>query len=483
MEKRLSNAASKSTLTEVRNMDGEVLSQTPSGASGKTLSGTVSVPISRLTPNSQHARTHSARQIRKIAASIERFGFVNPVLIDAENGIFAGHGRVDAAKTLGWTEIPTLRVEHLSDADKRAYILADNRLAEEAVWDREILAIELQGLIDLDVSIELTGFDLAEVDQVLEEQASAKAAEPDLADEIPPVPQEDAVVSRPGDMWELGSHRLLCADATCGDAYQTLLGDDDASLIFTDPPYNVPIAGHVSGLGRVQHREFAMASGEMSPEAFRAFLTTVFAHMAAHSADGAIHFVCMDWRHMGETLAAGEAVYTELKNLCVWAKNNGGMGSFYRSRHELVFVFKNGTAPHINTFELGQTGRYRTNAWEYHGVNSFGEGRDAALAVHPTIKPVALVADAIKDCSKRRQIVLDPFGGSGTTLIAAKKTGRRARLLELDPAYCDTIIRRWRNLTGKAARSAESGTRFDTLEAARCAEAQPSPAGEAEPAS
>lgn len=483
MTKRTSGSASNSTPIEVNYMDSATHDPANPDASGMTLPGTVTVPISRLTPNPRPARTHSNRQIRKIAASIERYGFVNPVLIDAENGIIAGHGRVEAAKILGWTEVPTLRVEHLSDAEKRAYILADNRLAEEAGWDREILAIELQGLIDLDFSIELTGFDLAEVDQIIEEQAVAKAVEPGREDEIPPVPAEGTVVSKPGDLWELGAHRLLCADATCGDSYQKLLGDDVASLIFTDPPYNVPIAGHVSGLGQVQHREFAMASGEMSREAFQAFLKTVFGHMAAHSADGSIHFVCMDWRHMGETLAAGEAVYDAFKNLCVWAKSNGGMGSFYRSRHELVFVFKSGTAPHINTFELGQTGRYRTNIWEYPGVNSFGQDRDAALAMHPTVKPVALVADAIKDCSKQRQIVLDPFGGSGTTLIAAEKTGRRARLLELDPAYCDTIIRRWQSLTGKHARCAETGTRFETVETARQSELQTSTADEAEPAS
>lgn len=208
-----------------------------------------------------------------------------------------------------------------------------------------------------------------------------------------------------------------------------------------------------------------MASGEMSRADFTVFLKAVFGQMAEHSTDGSIHFVCMDWRHIGETLAAGEATYADLKNLCVWAKTNGGMGSFYRSRHELVFVFKNGTAPHINTFELGQTGRYRTNVWEYPGVNSFGSDRDDALEMHPTVKPVALVADAIKDCSKRRQIVLDPFGGSGTTLIAAEQTGRRARLLELDPHYCDTIIRRWQRLTGKHAQHAASGKRFYTLEA------------------
>lgn len=214
-------------------------------------------------------------------------------------------------------------------------------------------------------------------------------------------------------------------------------------MVFTDPPYNVPIGGHVSGLGKIRHREFAMASGEMTQGEFTGFLETAFRNLVDHSLDGSIHFVCMDWRHMGEMLGAGEAVYTELKNLCVWAKDNGGMGAFYRSRHELVFAFKKGTAPHINSFELGQHGRYRTNVWEYRGVNTMRAGRMEELALHPTVKPVAMITDAIKDVSKRGEIVLDAFGGSGSTLIAAHKTGRRARLIELDPIYVDRIVKRW----------------------------------------
>jgi DNA modification methylase len=429
------------------------------------------IAVSALKPYARNARTHSRRQIRKIAASIERFGFVNPVLIDESSQIIAGHGRVAAAKLLGWREVPTLRVEHLDEAEKRAYILADNRLAEDAGWDREMLAIELQGLIDLDFSIELTGFEMAQVDLLLDGEAEAKAPERNIEDDIPPLPAPGTAITRPGDLWQLGQHRLLCGDATAGASYARLLGGAKAALIFTDPPYNVPIGGHVSGLGKARHREFAMASGEMTSEEFRGFLESVFGHMAAHSADGSIHFICMDWRHMAETLAAGQSVYRELKNLCVWVKSNGGMGTFYRSRHELVFAFKNGTAAHINNFELGQSGRYRTNVWECAGVNSFGRERDLALAMHPTVKPVTLVADAIRDCSKRRQIVLDPFAGSGTTVIAAEKTGRRAYVLELDPLYCDTIIRRWQSFTGKRALHGDTGRCFEEMEELRKAEA------------
>ena len=426
--------------------------------------GTERMVVSALKPYARNARTHSRKQIKKIATSIERFGFVNPVLIDEHNQIIAGHGRVAAAKLLGWQEVPVLRIEHLSEAEKRAYILADNRLAEEAGWDREMLAIELQGLIDIDFSIELTGFDAVEIDLVLDEAAAAEAPDQDVDDEVPLLPSPEAAITRPGDLWRLGRHRLLCGDATDAASYAALLGEAKASIVFTDPPYNVPISGHVSGLGKQQHREFAMASGEMTSNEFKRFLETVFGHLAAGSADGSIHFICMDWRHMTETMAAGGSIYQELKNLCVWVKSNGGMGTFYRSRHELIFAFKKGTAEHINNFELGQHLRYRTNVWEYAGVNSFGRERDDSLAMHPTVKPVTLVADALRDCSKRNQIVLDPFAGSGTTVIAAEKTGRRARVIELDPIYCDTIIRRWQSITGKCAEHVESGQSFEELE-------------------
>ena len=425
--------------------------------------GTELIAISALRPYARNARTHSRKQIKKIAASIDRFGFVNPVLVDQGNRIIAGHGRVAAAKLLGWPEVPVLRIEHLDESEKRAYILADNRLAEEAGWDEEILAIELQGLLEIDFSIELTGFDMVEIDTVLDDAAKAAESGPDAADEIPPMSPDATPVTRPGDLFALGSHRLFCGDATQESSYATLLGGARASIIFTDPPYNVPIDGHVSGLGKHRHREFAMASGEMTSEQFTDFLETVFDHLARYSTDGSIHYICMDWRHMPEVLAAGESCYAELKNLCVWVKVNGGMGTFYRSRHELVFAFKNGTGTHINNFELGQGGRYRTNVWEYAGANSFGHERDAELAMHPTVKPVAMVADALRDCSKRKQIVLDPFGGSGTTLIAAQKTGRRAYLIELDPLYCDTIVRRWEAFTGKKARHVGEDFSFAAL--------------------
>ena len=425
-----------------------------------------STPVRELRPHPNNARTHSQKQLRQIARSIEQFGFCNPVLIDDAKQIIAGHGRVEAAKLLGIDAVPTCRLSHLSDAEKRAYVLADNKLAEKAGWDRELLAIELQGLIELEVDIELTGFEMAEIDLILEEAREATGAAGGLEDTAPD-PSPGPAVSQAGDLWLLGSHRLLCGDARDKAAYDQLLAGAKAEFVFTDPPYNVAIDGHVCGLGRVHHRDFAMGCGEMSEAEFTAFLEAIFRLLAENTIDGSIHQICMDWRHLGEMLGAGRTVYRELKNLCVWNKSNAGMGSFYRSKHELVFVWKSGTAAHINNFELGQHGRHRSNVWDYAGVNSMRAGRMDELAMHATVKPVGLVADAIKDCSHRAGLVLDPFCGSGTILIAAERTGRKARALEIDPNYVDVAVRRWQAYTGKSAVLSGSGETFETTEARR----------------
>ena len=427
--------------------------------------------VASLCPHPGNARTHSKKQIRQIADSIRRFGFTNPVLIGQDGEIIAGHGRVEAAKLLGLDSVPTMRLAHLNAAQRRAYVLADNKLALNAGWDRELLAIELQGLIDIDFDVELTGFSPTEIDLVLDEAREGSPNGPTEAeDQVPfPITNQTSAVARAGDVWCLGRHRLICGDARDQAVFDLLMGDERADLLFTDPPYNVPIDGHVTGLGRIRHREFAMGVGEMSVEAFTGFLQQTLGHAAALARNGAIAFVCMDWRHMGELLEAGQVVFSELKNLCVWNKTNGGMGTFYRSKHELVCVFKVGTAAHTNNFGLGDSGRYRTNVWDYAGVNTLRAGRSEDLAMHPTVKPVALVAEAIKDCSKRGEIVLDPFGGSGTTLIAAEKTGRLARLIEFDPAYCDTILRRFERVAGKQATQAMSGTSFEEVAQERAA--------------
>lgn len=400
------------------------------------------LPPGALRPWAGNARTHSKKQVRQIAQSIETFGFTNPVLIDQDNVILAGHGRVEAAKLLGLASVPCRRIEHMTAAEKRAYVIADNKLALNAGWDEEMLAEELKGLIateDLGFDLGVIGFEIAEIDALVEGLAPEEPGDP--AEDLLPAAAPRRV--QPGDVWQLGTHRVVCGDALEPAVALLLMQGDVARMAFCDPPYNVPIHGHVCGSGKIKHREFAMASGEMSEAEFTHFLTRALQALADHSCDGSIHYICMDWRHLREMLAAGHAVYTELKNLIVWAKDNGGMGTFYRSRHELVFAFKKGTAPHINSFELGQHGRYRTNVWTYRSVNSLHKGRMADLALHPTVKPVQMIADAIKDVSARRDIVIDFFGGSGSTLIAAEKTGRRARLIELDPIYCDRILARW----------------------------------------
>jgi hypothetical protein len=431
------------------------------------------LPLASLTPWARNARTHSKKQIQQLAQSIQTFGWTNPVLVDGAGTILAGHGRVEAARMLGMERVPCVRLEHMTEAQKRAYVLADNKLALNAGWDDQLLGEELAHLMglsgeELGFDLSVTGFSIAEVDDLVEGLAPEEPGDP--ADDV--VPEIAPRRVSPGDVWQLGAHRLVCGDALDPAVVALLMTDphgaggpgkaeletggggarpagarEQARMVFSDPPYNVPIDGHVltrtKGAGAPRHPEFAMASGEMSRGEFTAFLTRACRNMAEHAVEGSIHFLCMDWRHMGEMLDAGGAVYAELKNLIVWAKDNGGMGSFYRSRHELVFAFKLGHAPHTNSFELGQHGRYRTNVWQYKGVNTRRAGRLEELALHPTAKPVQMIADAIKDVSARGEIVLDLFGGSGSTLIAAQKTGRRARLVELDPVYCDRMLARW----------------------------------------
>lgn len=423
--------------------------------------------VDALRPYERNARTHSKKQLKQLADSIGRFGFNVPVLVDSTDRIIAGHGRVEAAKLLKLERVPTILVDHLSDEERRAFIIADNKIALNASWDREVLGSELLDLTNLEIDVTLTGFSLAEIDLVIDQM---KDGDPDgcansRENDVPPVEQSAVVLT--GDLFQLDRHCLLCGDARNPADYKTVTFDEPVDLLFTDPPYNCPINGHVSGLGKVAHREFVMAAGEMSDREFVDFLTTTLSAASAVCKDGAIAFVCMDWRGMGALLAAGSQAFSELKQLCVWNKTNGGMGSFYRSKHELIFVFKKGLAPHTNTFGLGDTGRYRTNVWDYPGISSMSATRSDELARHPTPKPVAMVADAIRDCTRRGEIVLDPFAGSGSTLIAAHMTGRAARLIEYDPLYCDVIIRRFEQFTGRQAVLMTTGQSFEELAAER----------------
>jgi DNA modification methylase len=426
--------------------------------------------IDELKSRRRNPRTHSAKQIRQIATSIKTFGFVIPVITDSTNTVIAGHGRLRAAQQLGMTTVPTIRLDHLSPEQVRALAIADNRLAELAGWDEDLLALEVLELsrLDLEFPPEVMGFETPEIDLMI--GAATKGDEADPADQVPLVDPKTPAVSRPGDLWASGPHRLLCGDAREERAYAQLLGEQKVRVAFTDPPYNVRIDKNVSGLGRHRHGEFAMASGEMSDTEFEVFLRTTLGHHAAHSVDGAIHFICMDWRHEDALRAAGRGVYNELKNVCVWVKTNAGMGSLYRSQHELVLVFKVGTAPHINNIELGRYGRSRTNVWRYAGANTFSSERDKNLAMHPTVKPVRLVADAILDCSRRGDLVLDGFAGSGTTLLAAERTGRVGYGLELDPRYVDVALQRMTEHTGLEPVHVETGKSFDEIAALRATE-------------
>jgi DNA modification methylase len=419
------------------------------------------VNLSDLFPVPHNARKHSAAQIRAIAKSIQTFGFNAPVLADEHGNILAGHGRVEAAKLLKMTQVPVVRLSHLSEVEARAYMLADNQLTDRSGWDDGILAIQLKDLSELALNfdIEATGFEAPEIDfriQSLEEAETIDRADDfQLAD--------GPSVSTLSDLWHLGDHRIYCGSALDPVVYSHLLAGKTAAASFTDPPYNVKVDGHVSGNGTIRHREFPMAAGEMSEGEFSTFLESALSLIRQHSKPGALIYACMDWRHMSEMLRASSSTGCELLNLCIWVKSNGGMGSLYRSRHELIFVLRNGPDPHQNNIQLGRFGRNRTNVWNYTGSNAFArKGSSRSLELHPTVKPVLMVADAIQDSTNRGDIVLDPFLGSGTTLLAAERTGRRCYGVELDPLYVDTAIERWQRTTGRKAHN-QLGESFEVV--------------------
>jgi DNA modification methylase len=425
------------------------------------------VSISRLKPFSRQVRRYKASQVRKLAKSVDSFGFVLPILIDETQRVVGGWALVLAAQRLGLTEIPAITVTDLSELELRTLRLALNRLSEDGAWNKQELAFELKELIDLGFEIDLTGFEIAEIDLVMEEYGDGPGEEHGPEDSVPQVNRDRPAVTQSEDLWRLGEHLLLCGDARDPGSYAALLGEQEPRLVFSDPPYNVPILGHASGLGRIKHQDFSMAAGEMTEEAYVDFLHATLSCMGDALVDGGIVFLCIDWRHVEQAVRASKLAELALKNICVWVKTNGGMGTFYRSRHEFILVLKKGDGPHVNSFGLGDTGRYRTNVWEYAGVNAFGRERLEELAMHPTVKPTALVADAIKDCSRRPDLILDPFAGSGTTIIAAEKTGRRARAMEIDPHYCDVIVRRWQAYTGKRAVHTATELSFEEIEAKR----------------
>ncbi|PWJ92721.1 DNA modification methylase [Mesorhizobium loti] len=398
--------------------------------------------VTALRPYARNARVHSRQQIAKIAHSITEYGFTNPPLIDENGEIIAGHGRVAAAKQLRLQIVPVIRILGLSDVQKRALRLADNKLALDSVWSVELLAEELKGLITTDFDLTLTGFDGIEIDRLVTPSLSVA----DQDDEVPAPPNDP--VTQDGDVWALGSHRIVCGDAREAASYSAVLRGELAQAVVADVPYNTPIAGNVSGKGSVKHPDFQMASGEMSRKEFREFLCKALSLACLHSRDGSLHYVFSDWRMIGLLIGIGEEAYSKLLNIIAWVKPNAGLGSHYRSQHELIAVFKHGEAAHINNVQLGRMGRYRSNVWQYAGASGFSKTRKRDLKDHPTVKPLMMIADAIRDATNPGDVVLDPFGGSGTTLIAAELTGRRACLIEIEPKFVDVTMRRFRERTG-----------------------------------
>jgi len=425
------------------------------------------LPVASLKPHPQNPRVHTEKQVGQIAQSIEAFGFNVPILADDSHNVVAGHGRLLAARKLGWSTVPVIKLNHLNQSQYSAFLIADNQLTLNSAWDERLLGEQLKVLseMELDFELEVTGFEIAEIDVLIGGLESAHEADPD--DRLPEI--EASAVSAVGDLWRLGKHRVLCGNSLLSESYNLLLDGAKADLVITDPPYNVVIDGHATGLGKTRHREFAMASGEMSSGQFTEFLRKAMSLSKQSSRPGSLAYYFIDWRHINHMLAAGTSAYGELMNLCVWAKSNGGMGSFYRSAHELIFLFKHGGASHRNNVQLGKFGRYRTNVWNYPSANTFSRsGPDGdLLALHPTPKPVALIADAIKDSTARGALVLDPFLGSGTAVIAAERAGRVCYGLELDPLYVDSIIRRWQRRTNRAAIHVQSGESFAAREAAQ----------------
>jgi DNA modification methylase len=423
--------------------------------------------IAELKINPRNPRLHSDKQIRKLAKSISTFGFMVPVLIDSQGVVLAGHGRILAAESQGISEVPTICIRHLTPAQAIAFTIADNRLTEIADWDEKLLGEQLQflGSEELKFDVEATGFENPEIDILIDGLTSTDEDDCDSADDIP-APAVAIQVSKAADLWVLGRNKIYCGNALEAFSFLKLLEGRQANLVFTDPPFNLKIAGFAGGHGSIQHREFGMARGEMTGAQYTDFLSKAFGLLATHSADGSIHFIFIDWRHIPELVEAAKPIYAETKNVCVWAKDQPGLGSLYRSQHELVFVFKKGEGRHQNNVQLGAFGRNRSNVWPYPAINSFARStaEQGPLELHPTAKPVALVADAIMDCSSRGDIVLDSFLGCGTTLIAAERTGRTCYGIEIDPSYVDTAIRRWESFTGLTAVHATSGRKFTEIE-------------------
>lgn len=393
-----------------------------------------------LIPLDFNPRKVNKEKQKKLIESIGTFNLVEIPVINKDNRLIAGQRRYEALWFAGkQDELIDVRVPNrmLTEEEVKRYNLISNTHAGD--WDMEKLEEFFSEVEYKDIIPDLPDYkptELPPVDMVKAKQELKEVVEDEFNEEPPRDP-----VTKPGDLYELNRHRLLCADSTDSRAVEKLMNGKLAQMVFTDPPYNVKISG-ISGLGKIKHDEFKMASGEMNQSRFVRFLEDIMLNLIKFSRNGSIHYICMDWKHLNELSTAGK-LYKEFKQLIIWVKDNGGMGSFYRSQHELIFVYKNGRAKHTNNFELGQNGRYRTNVWQYSGMNSLASKERDSLSDHPTIKPVKLVADAILDCSLENEIILDLFLGSGTTIIASEQTNRTCYGQEMDEKYCDTIIRRY----------------------------------------
>jgi DNA modification methylase len=413
----------------------------------------------------RNVRDLDPAHVRETASAVAHLGFSAPILIDHENNLVDGAVRLEAAKLLGLPRVPCIVVSHLAASERRLLRIAMNRLQEKGQWNLDSLKIELQELILEDEPIEITGFSLPEIDQILLDGEVATVEQGPLAPDPDVQP-----VARVGDHFIVGRHEIICGDATDPNVLERLMRNDQAQLLLSDEPYNVPIVGNVTRGG---HREFVMASGEMSDREFCAFNEAWMAACRPHLCDGALFATFIDWRGYPTVHAAATALGLTPVNLIVWVKTNAGMGSQYRSQHELLPLFKIGTAAHVNNIELGRHGRWRSNTWTYPGASSMGSDARRGLQDHPTVKPVAMLEDALLDMTNRHDIVLDPFLGSGSTLIAAEKTGRCCRGLELDPRYVDVILRRYYDVIGEQGILRETGETVLELAERRMREAEP----------
>lgn len=427
-------------------------------------------PISSLKGMNKVRKCETA-QVERIVKSLKRFGQCAPVIIRADGAIVDGATMVEAAKQLGFTEIDCVVLEHLTDDETRGLRVTLNKVATLGQFDLSELSIELTELLEIDTSLIDIAFTMPEIDIITHVGVAANDDEKGEGDDddLPPTPAA-AVVSRKGDVWELGKHRVICGDSLAAETYATLMAGASASAIICDPPYNCAISGFVTS--NKAHKEFAMAAGEMSDSEFDSFLTTFLAVSKGYAKKGSLVYACIDWRTCHQLVGAGKAAGLRHVNTLVWNKGTGGMGSLYRSAHEMIPVFCNGDKPHTNNIELGKHGRDRTNVLSYAGANRKGSSANKMLGKHPTPKPVELIADLMLDCTQVGDIVLDPFLGSGTMIIAAEKTKRIGYGVELDPGYVDLIVRRWEEHTGKQAVHADSGLSFEQLAAERAADGE-----------